>query len=48
MGEFKMDQSTGLTADDLAEELLDRADGSYDGASAAQFKYLLQPNPLLR
>ena len=35
MGEFEMGQSTGLTADDLAEELLDRADGSYDGASAA-------------
>ena len=35
MGEFEMGQSTGLTADDLAEELLDRADGSYEGASAA-------------
>ena len=35
MGEFEMTPSLSFAADDLAEELLDRADGSYDGASAA-------------
>ena len=35
MGEFEMTPSLSFTADVLAEEMLKRADGSYDGASAA-------------